>query len=75
MLVRVVESLRELFVEQGRLLDRTTQRCDAREEQTERQLRELWSLLKPDVELFSLVTKQWQDVGFQGASAPLKVER
>ena len=66
-LVRVVETLRQLFVEQGRLLDRTAQRCDARQEDTARLLRELWSLLQPDVELSSLLTKQWQDIGFQGA--------
>jgi len=29
------------------------------------QLRQLWRLLKPDVELESIVTKQWQDIGFQ----------
>lgn len=29
------------------------------------QLRELWTLLKPEQELSGLVSKQWQELGFQ----------
>lgn len=32
----------------------------------EKQLVELWSLLQPDRPLVTRVTKQWQDIGFQG---------
>ncbi|GAA5880682.1 hypothetical protein JCM1840_005171 [Sporobolomyces johnsonii] len=34
----------------------------------DQQLRELWSLLKPEKELPGLVGKHWQDIGFQNTS-------
>jgi len=34
--------------------------------QHEMQLLELWTLLQPDKPLLTRVTKQWQDIGFQG---------
>jgi hypothetical protein len=35
------------------------------DEVSEAQLRELFKLLKPDQELTGLVSKQWQELGFQ----------
>jgi len=35
------------------------------DEVSEAQLRELFKLLKPDSELTGLVSKQWQELGFQ----------
>ncbi|ORY78454.1 ELMO/CED-12 family-domain-containing protein [Leucosporidium creatinivorum] len=37
-------------------------------EASEAQLRELFKLLKPEQELSGLVSKQWQEIGFQGTS-------
>jgi ELMO/CED-12 family len=39
---------------------------DSENESHERRLMALWSNLKPDVMLDSRITKQWQDIGFQG---------
>lgn len=39
---------------------------DAENEVHQMLLRKLWSLLQPDIELKSLISKQWADIGFQG---------
>ncbi|CAH0394739.1 unnamed protein product [Bemisia tabaci] len=39
---------------------------DSSNKDHEAKLMELWSLLKPDAPLRSRVTKQWQEIGFQG---------
>lgn len=39
--------------------------ADSSDDNDDDDLRELWRLLKPDVELEGLVTKQWQQIGFQ----------
>jgi hypothetical protein len=39
---------------------------DATNIEHEEKLKRLWCSLKPDVELEARITKQWQDIGFQG---------
>ncbi|XP_030045245.1 ELMO domain-containing protein 2 [Microcaecilia unicolor] len=39
---------------------------DSNNDEHEEQLMELWSLLMPNQELVSRITKQWGDIGFQG---------
>jgi hypothetical protein len=43
-----------------------TELYDAKNPKHEEKLLKLWSALMPDIELTSRVTKQWQDIGFQG---------
>lgn len=52
-LIAVVESLRTTAYDSDNLLH-------------ERKLHDLWTSLMPDVRLESRITKQWQDIGFQG---------
>lgn len=46
--------------------DLRTQPYDEEEPEHEQKLIELWNLLMPDTPLEARVTKQWQDIGFQG---------
>ncbi|XP_055707335.1 ELMO domain-containing protein 2 [Phlebotomus papatasi] len=63
MCVEQIWGYRRLYHEVERLR-MTPYDCDNL--QHEIKLNELWKLLMPDVELEARVTKQWQDIGFQG---------
>ncbi|GAB0090679.1 ELMO domain-containing protein [Sergentomyia squamirostris] len=63
MCVEQIWGYKRLYYEVERL--RTTPYdCDNIEHEVK--LKELWNLLMPDVKLEARVTKQWQDIGFQG---------
>jgi len=61
--------LRQIWGYKQLVLDVENLRAEAFDDgnlQHEMQLLELWTLLQPDKPLLTRVTKQWQDIGFQG---------